>query len=163
MTWNTKRVKWIVSSNRSARLLVGSCSAFLLAVLCVGCKPRSSSYEVTHIASPNGNLEAVLTETNGGATSSFGYEVGIGPKGGKTEKVATLYGAVRNAQAYGVNLSWADNSVLRVQYLRAKAVQNVVKTLSLDGHQVEVQLQSGVEDPTAPSGGMQYNLTKQAH
>jgi hypothetical protein len=56
-------------------------SALVLAVLCVGCEPRVSSYEVGRTASPNGSLEAILTETNGGATTSFGYEVSVGTKG----------------------------------------------------------------------------------
>ena len=153
MIWRGKKVA-----------LAGGCSAVLLSVFCVGCKQRASSYEVARIASPNGNLEAVLTETNGGATTSFGYEVSVGPKGAKKdERVASLYGAVRNAQAYGVNLSWADDHVLRVQYLQAKAVQNVRKTVDVNGQEVLVDLQGGVEDASAPSGGMQYNLQKQSH
>lgn len=147
---------------RIARGVVGG--VLMLTVLEVGCKKQSSSYEVARISSPNGILNAVLTETNGGATTSFGYEVSVGITGSKTlDQVASLYGAVRNEQAYGVNLSWANNNVLRVQYLRAKAVLNVSRIINVGGHQVEVELQSGVEDAAAPSGGMYYNLTKQRH
>lgn len=136
----------------------------MLMLLGVGCKKPSSSYEVAHVPSPNGRLEAVLTETNGGATTSFGHEVSIGTKGAKAlVHVASLYGAVRNDQAYGVNLNWAGDHILRVQYLRAKAVQNVSKSVTVGGQQVEVELQSGVEDPSAPSGGMHYNQTKESH
>lgn len=77
--------------------------------------------------------------------------------------MASLYGAVRNDHAYGVNLSWANDHVLQVQYLRAKAVQNVIKSIKVNGQQVGVELQAGIEDPSAPSGGMQYNLSKQSH
>lgn len=136
----------------------------MLTVLAVGCKKQPSSYEVVHVASPNGSLEAVLTETNGGATTSFGYEVSVGTKGAKTlTHVASLYGALRNEQAYGVNLSWTGEHVLRVQYLRAKAVQTFSKSVTVGDEQVEIELQSGVEDPAAPSGGMHYNQTKQSH
>ena len=136
----------------------------MLTILGVGCKEQSSSYEVAHVASPNGSLEAILTETNGGATTSFGYEVSVGTKGAKKpDHVASLYGAVRNEQAYGVNLSWTGDHILRVQYLRAKAVHNVSKTINVGGQQVEVELQSGVEDPMAPSGGMHYNQTEQSN
>jgi hypothetical protein len=136
----------------------------MLTVLAVGCKKQPSSYEVARVASPNGSLEAVLTETNGGATTSFGYEVSVGTKGAKTlTHVASLYGAVRNEQAYGVNLNWTGEHILRVQYLRAKAVQNVSKSVTLGDQQVEIELLSGVEDTTAPSGGMHYNQTKQSH
>jgi hypothetical protein len=146
---------------RIARSAAGG--VLMLTVLGTGCKKQPASYEVARVKSPNGNLEAVLTETNGGATTSFGYEVSVGTEGAKTlDPVASLYGALRNEQAYGVNLSWLDNHVLRVQYLRAKAVQNVSKTVSVGGQEVEVELQSGVEDAGAPSGGMHYNLTKQS-
>jgi hypothetical protein len=136
----------------------------MLTVLIVGCKESPSSYEVAHVASPNGKLEAILTETNGGATTSFGYDVSIGVKGSKSlRRVVSLYGALRNEQAYGVNLSWPSDGVLRVSYLRAKAVQNVSKNVDVAGQPVEIELQSGVEDASAPSGGMHYNLTKQSH
>ena len=148
-------------SNRAAVLLLMCCP---LVILCIGCNRRPSSYQVARVASPNGNLEAVLTETNGGATTSFGYDVTVGVKGTRNaEKVASLYGAIRNEQAYGVNLSWADNHVLRIQYLRAKSVQDVRKTVDLNGQQVEVVLQSGIVDITAPAGGMQFTLQKQPH
>lgn len=164
MHWKRKSSGAIASQSRVAVMLFGWCSALMLAALCIGCKPRVSSYEVGRTTSPNGSLEAILTETNAGGTTSFGYEVSIGTKGANNaQRVASLYGAVRNAQAYGVNLSWIDNHTLRVQYLRAKAVQNVINTVNVNGQQVEVALQSGIEDPGAPSGGMQYNLQKQSH
>jgi len=142
----------------------GCCCAFLLMFFCVGCKHQVSSYEVERVAAPNGKVEAILTETNGGATTSFGYEVSIGSKATKSSQtVASLYGAVRNTNAYGVNLSWAGNHLLRVEYLRAEAVHNVLNTVDVNGQQIEVKLQSGVEDPSAPPGGMQYNLQRRVH
>ena len=151
-------------SKQSAGGLLRGCFAFILAIFCSGCEKQFSTYEVAHLVSPNGSFEAVLTETNGGATTSFGYEVSIAPKGaGKAESVASLYGAVRNEQAYGVNLSWVDNHTLRVQYLRAKAVQNVAKTVIVQGQQIAIQMQSGIEDSRAPRGGMHYNLIEQSH
>jgi hypothetical protein len=164
MRWKRKSNGGMALQNRFAVMLLGWCSALVLATLCIGCKPRVSSYEVGRTTSPNGRLEAILTETNGGGTTSFGYEVSIGTKGASNaQRVASLYGAVRNAQAYGVNLSWTDNHTLRIQYLRAKAVQNVISTVNVNGQQVEVTLQSDIEDPNAPAGGMQYNLQKQSH
>ncbi len=149
-------MKWIARSVATGSLV--------LMALVIGCKKQPSSYEVARVKSPNGSLEAVLTETNGGATTSFGYKVSVGIDGAKTlNPVASLYGALRNEQAYGVDLSWADDHVLRVQYLRAKAVQNVSKTVNVGSQQIEVELQSGIEDAAAPSGGMHYNLTKQSH
>ena len=144
-------------------VVLGSCSALVSMYVCMG-KEKASSYQVAHISSPNGSLEAVLTETNGGATTSFGYEVSVGLKGSKSQKrVASLYGAVRSDYAYGVNVSWANDHVLQVQYLRAKAVQNVAKSIDINGQQVGVEFQADIEDPSAPSGGMQCNLNKQSH
>jgi len=136
----------------------------LLLALLGGCKEQPSSFEVASVTSPNGSLEAVLTETNGGATTSFGYEISVGTKGAKKlDRVASLYGAIRNEQAYGVNLRWVNDHTLQIQYLQAKAVQNVSQTVNVAGQQIAIELQSGVEDPTAPSGGMHYNLTKRDH
>jgi hypothetical protein len=150
--------------NRPLVFLLGSFSACALAILCIGCWQRTaSSHDVARVASPNGTLEAVLTETNGGVTTSFGYEVSVGSKGGRPgDRVATLYGAVRNSQAYGANLNWVDDHVLCIQYLRAKSVHNVVKAVNVNGQHVDVELWSGIEDPKAPSGGMRYNLQKQS-
>lgn len=137
--------------------------AFVLGFFCVGCTRPASSFEVARIVSPNGNLEAVLMETNGGATTSFGYEVTVGAKGASnSQRVASLYGATRSPQAYGVNLVWINKQVLRIRYLKAEAVPHAVSTISVNGQQIEVELQSGIEDPTAPSGGMQYNLQKRS-
>jgi hypothetical protein len=155
-----KRVRWLM--NKIAQNAMKW--VLMLTFWAVGCKEYSPSYEVAHAASPNGSLEAVLTETNGGATTSFGYEVSVGTMGAKTlTKVASLYGAVRNEQAYGVNLSWSGDHLLRIQYLRAKAIQNVSRSVTVGGQQIDIELQSGVVDPTAPSGGIHYNQSKQSH
>lgn len=141
---------------------ISGCLALML--LCVGCQEQSSSYEVAHVVSPDGRLEAVLNETNGGATTSFGYVVSIGPKGSKTRsQVASLYGAIRSEHAYGINLRWQSEKVLSVQYLQAKAIQQVSNTITVDGRQLGIVLQSGVNDSTAPPGGMYYNLSQHSH
>src|SRR5947208_537704 len=108
-------------SNMAVSLFVGG-NVLLAVVLCISCT-SASSYQVARVTSPNGDLEAVLTETNGGATTSFGYDVTVRARGAKNgTKVASLYGAIRNEQAFGVNLLWANDHVLRIQYLRARSV-----------------------------------------
>jgi len=64
--------------------------------------------QVSRVASPSGDFVATVIEINGGATTSFGCEVRIARKGFNFEgtEVASLYGAVRNDRAYGVNLRW---------------------------------------------------------
>jgi hypothetical protein len=134
----------------------------MLAVFCVSCRTPLSHDEVARVLSPGGTLEASVTETNGGATTSCGYDVSIASRGSsKGERVASLYGAVRNAQAYGVNLHWNGSSTLEVRYLSAKSVSFIRDQVDLDGQQVRVVLQQGIEDPSAPPGSMLFNLKKQ--
>ncbi|HEY7546287.1 MAG TPA: hypothetical protein VID27_15460, partial [Blastocatellia bacterium] len=94
----------------------------LAIVLCVSCTDPVSRDEVTRVPSPSGHIDAVLIETNGGATTSFGYDVYLVRSGGNYKQgfqVASLYGAARNESAYGVNLKWSEPQKLMVEYLKA--------------------------------------------
>ena len=102
-----KWILWIVGT--LASLAVGA--VLLMAWLFSGLVGEPSKDEVARVVSPSGNIDAVLFETNGGATISFGYEVyvvehGTQPSG---SPVVLLYGAARNQHAYGANLSWPSN------------------------------------------------------
>jgi hypothetical protein len=77
-----------------------------------------------------------------------------------SQKVATLYGAIRNQQAYGVNLRWLSNSELGIQYLKAKQARIVNSSPAIGAKELQIILQSGIADPSAPPGGMLYNLRK---
>jgi hypothetical protein len=130
----------------------------LFATTLVGCVGRD---EVARVTSPSGHLDAVLIETNGGATTSFGYvaflvETGRGPSSGI--RVASWYGATRSDQAYGVNLRWRDANTLALEYLTAKEESLERSSALIRGELVRVQLVGGVSDATAPPGGMLYNL-----
>jgi hypothetical protein len=135
----------------------------VIAILLVGVAYlvfQPSRDEVARVASPDGKVVATLMEVNGGATTSFGYEVHLATPGaffGETQ-VASLYGAVRNASAYGVNLRWNSDSELSVEYLSAKNAELEVPEWRNAGSRVQVTLKAGVEDPSAPPGGMLYNL-----
>jgi hypothetical protein len=121
----------------------------------------SSHDEVFRVASPNAKLEAVLYESNGGATTSFGYEVYIVEKNisiKNSEPVANLYGAVRNKSAYGVNLVWKGSNTLIVEYLNAKNANLISNKINISSGIVEIELKSGVNDAKALSGGMLYNI-----
>lgn len=78
--------------------------------------------------------------------------------GSLSHKVALLYGAVRNAEAYGVNLRWLNPRGLSIEYLSAKWTQDVVDRPVVDGESFSLNLRSGVTDASAPPGGMLYNL-----
>jgi len=132
-----------------------------LAMVCVGCRPLISHDEVARASSPDNRIDAVLFETNGGATTSFGYEVELGNKDSQRgQRVARLYGANRNAQAYGANLRWKNKNTLVIEYLETKTPPEVQNSIHVDGHDVQIILRPGVEDLTAPSGSMLYNLHK---
>ena len=129
-----------------------------LALLVVACGPPSGD-EVARVASPDGRVEAVLLEMNGGATTSFGYEVHVLEKGkAPGDRVAQLYGAVRNAHAYGANLKWASDTELTVEFLEAREQTLEKQTVRIVGRDVAIVLKPGVLDPDAPAGGMFYNL-----
>lgn len=118
---------------------------------------------ISQKVSPTNNIAAVLVETNGGATTSFGYEVYLIPVGEKiTDKprVAFIYGATRNHEAYGVNLKWESPNKLAVEYYRDKSRQIPEEFVVIAKTQIQVVLREGILDPSAPSGGMGYNLRK---
>jgi len=118
--------------------------------------------EVSRAPSGAGDLDAVLVETNGGATTSFGYLLYVVPHGRKPSvhtEVGMLYGAVRNDQAYGANLKW-EGSQLTVEYRDARHVELRTPTVTIDSRTVTIVFRSGVTDSSAPAGGMLYNLER---
>jgi hypothetical protein len=72
--------------------------------------------------------------------------------------VSWFYDAVRNDQAYGVNLKWSDPSNLNLEYLEASEQEVLMPTVPIAGQEIHVTLKSGVTDPKARPGGMLYNL-----
>src|SRR5262245_24814939 len=121
-----------------------------------------SEDEVARVASPDGRVEAILIETNGGATTSFGYKVLVGERGRwfSSTQVAWLYGAGRNEHAYGANLKWHTDTELFVEYLEAQEQELKERKVYIAGRNIEIVLKSGVTDLQAPAGGMLYNLKK---
>jgi hypothetical protein len=136
-------------------------SSVLTALLLVACSVHSD--RVATVKSPSGQFEATLDETNGGATTDFGYVVSVVPAGGtqKSTRVADLYGAIRNERAYGVNLTWIDDHTLEIRFLKtSRGGLEQSSPVSIGGALVKVQLHPGVRDATAPGGGMAYNLER---
>ncbi|MDO5625947.1 MAG: hypothetical protein Q4G71_14815 [Pseudomonadota bacterium] len=126
-----------------------------------GCKPMASHDEVTRLSSPGDSpVDAVLVEVNTGATDTFRYDVFVLAKGAKPldKPVASLVGATRNDQAYGVNFRWQSPTHLRVEYLKARSVHQAAGTVHVGDRAVQIELVQGILDPSAPPGGMEYNL-----
>jgi hypothetical protein len=129
---------------------------FGLGLLVCGCSSRD---EVLRLTSPDGRVDALLFEKDCGAPCSFGYEVRLATKGSRHgEEVASLVGASRNDNAWGVNLKWSGADELSVEYLRAEDARLLKQTVGIAGHNVKVSLRGGIKDPLAPAGGMLYNL-----
>ena len=151
-----KWVIWVVGTVTALLIVVG----VLLSWLFFGLVGEPSKDEVARVISPNGKIDAVLVETNGGATTSFGYEVYILEHGAQPSgsPAVFLYGAIRNQSAYGSNLKWESPNLLAVEFLSAKSKDISRSSVSIDGQSVQLAVRDGVADPTAPGGGMLYNL-----
>ena len=145
----------IEQGKRALRLCIGMLVALALCACGV-----SSRDEVLRVTSPDGQIDAIIFETNCGATCPFGYEVRLASKGTRSgEEAALLEGACRNEKASGVNVRWLNANVLAVEYLRAKHLR-FHKLVQIEGRTVEVSVHAGVSDPQAPAGGMLYNLSR---
>ena len=116
--------------------------------------------EVARIPNPKTLCDAVLVETNGGATTSFGYLVFVLPRGKKPKRgdaaVASLYGAVRSESAYGVNLRWQAEDALTIEYLEARDADLRNAEVNVSGHAVKIMMKAGITDSAARPGGMAF-------
>lgn len=131
-----------------------------MAWLLSGLVGEPSKDEVARVVSPDGNIDAVLFETNGGATTSFGYEVYVVAHGAQPSgsPAVSLYGAVRNHHAYGANLRWASADSVAVEFLSAKSTKIDRQAQSIGTQTIRIAVREGITDNAAPPGGMLYNL-----
>jgi hypothetical protein len=150
--WYRERRAARVNTNPLGRQerIVSKRSPFLaIAVLLAGCGLVSRD-EVARVGSPDGHVDAVLVETDGGATTSFGYEIHVVEKGKSYgEAVATLYGALRNDHTYGANLRWRTDSELMVEYQQARAAALEKSSVRAAGRDIHIVLRPGVSDSKA--------------
>ena len=148
-------MKWLLYIAAAAAIFIAvAVSAFLWLI------PGPSADEVSRLAAPRGDIEAVLIETNGGATTSFGYEIFVVPRGIKPSgtPVAFLYGALRSHKAYGANLRWLSDSNLDVEFESTKSAKVGAPLVSVANRSVRIELKPNITDLNAPPGGMLYNL-----
>jgi hypothetical protein len=128
--------------------------------------------EVQRVKSPDQKYDVVVAEENGGATTSFNYLVYILPSGGLLQRhhawgtepqmiqIGSLYGAIRNEQAYGLNVHWSNSNTVVLECLKADRV-NVPTKARLQGKDFSIVYNSQTLDPLAPPGGMDYNNNRQ--
>jgi len=137
---------------RSTRLL------WFVSGILLGCGGVPRGEEVARVPSPNGRVEAILTESNAGATTSFSYNIYVASAGSRRPEwvgpVAKLYGAIRNEGAYGVNLRWSEEGRLAVECLRAEGIKIRSPVSRVGDQTVFTVVQTGVLDAHAPPGYM---------
>src|SRR5437879_8009429 len=69
--------------------------------------------EVKRVRSPDGRVEAVLIQTNAGATTGFGFEVFLVPTGANPKTGSELFRADR---VVNLDLHWRESMVLEIAY-----------------------------------------------
>ena len=122
------------------------CRCLLLVVVAMslsGC--FRSEVEVARVANPTGDVEGVVVETNGGATTSFGHEIHVVPAGGRAgdySLIAVINGATRRG-TYGVDLVWRTPTLLAVQYMDARGSRLIVPQLRVGSKTITVALREG--------------------
>jgi len=104
--------------------------AVLLAVVmgCIsGCINIAGDWhfeETERIKSPDGVVDAVLVEGNGGATTSFNYAVFIVPSGTKFEEKSEWFERQRSLfsadHQKDLQLAWSKPKVLEIRYEKAR-------------------------------------------
>jgi hypothetical protein len=130
-------------------------------LILTGCFISNNSDTVARAKSPSGVVEAQLDESNGGATTNFGYVVsltGVSSSATTAVRVASAHGANRNDQAYGMTLVWVDANTLEIQYWQARSATVERPSVSIDGMTITTRMKPGVRDESAPAGGMLYNI-----
>jgi hypothetical protein len=149
---------------RGILIVLGSLVGFVVALVLIAgiglyLALKPSRDEVVRVMSPNGRATATVTEINGGATTSFAYDIEVFSthRAFLHRQVASFYGATRSPVAYGVDLRWKSDSVLDVEYWNARNAKLSIENLTISGTNIRVVLKPSTLNPTAPEGGMLYN------
>ena len=121
---------------------------------------EASRDEVAAVTSPDGATRAVLFETNGGATTAYGYEIELqaaSRDGDEVVAAGELYGAARSQCSWGANLRWLSPTELAVEFMEADRTA-IPAQVEIGGKSVTVMERQGVSDEVAPCGGMLANV-----
>ena len=123
-----------------------------------GCLP--TSYEVARVASPEGDVVAVVFEQSGGATVTLPLYVELQsrdkvlPSG---DLVVTIFGPAGRNHPCGVSPRWKTKDSLVIEYERADWVRLDRSSIEVAGHTISVSVQSGVTTPSEPGACRRYN------
>jgi len=92
------------------------------------------------IESPGGKVEAVLIQSNGGATTSYGYSIFIVPKGGSIDKKANP--VFLSDKTRGLRFNWSGPKKLEIYYAEARIFRfkNFWQHREVDNFKYEVKI-----------------------
>jgi hypothetical protein len=125
-------------------------SWLLLGVVCSACAEHK---EVARIPAPSRDVDAVVVEGNGGATTSFWYDVYLTKPGAEYRsgnQVADTYGSLRRNGDWGVDVSWRTSSDLVVEYKSADRTSLDVRELAIAGRKIAITLRQECPDSGSP-------------
>ena len=117
-------------------------------LLVFGLAATPSREVAARVSSPDGRWVATVVETNGGASTSFGYDVNVQRVAWPHEsvKVADVYGAIRNSGSYGVDVRWGSSSNLIVEYMAAKRAAATNSLWLRITTPIHITLHDGIDD-----------------
>lgn len=106
-----------------------------------------SEVETHRMVSPNGKIDAVIIEADGGATTSVIQRLYILKRGDQPsgKPVAFIDGAVinnkeTNSTKYGVMIKWKSPNELLVQYSDARNSGMDHSTIEIDNEKIHIEL-----------------------
>ena len=114
----------------------------------------ASHVESSRVRSPDGALDAVLVETNGGAATQFLYDIYVVKRGAEysgSSSVMQLYAATQNSRSPGATLKWTGPAELEIDYLCAESMQVYYGWINVDGQTVHIVWRAGVSNSPAPT------------
>lgn len=136
-----------LSLRRGVQILV----VLLLLSGCRSFDDPPQGIEIGRTPSPDGYLDAVLTEGGGDATTGVMHDVYIVPHGSPlpprhSDVIAILEWAIRNESNTGLTLRWRGNDTLALEYLRARHTRLWRPSVTGRNGPVTVVLVNGVAD-----------------
>lgn len=106
-------------------------------------------------ASPDGRTHAILTETNGGATTAYGYLVELHPsdhQGQEPIRVADFYNVGSDCE-YGLSMRWRDANTL-VLAINSADQMHVAPSADVGGKHIRMIVQTRTHASPEPCQGM---------
>jgi hypothetical protein len=112
----------------------------VLALLLIGLSGCDQcAQETTRVTSPDGKVDAIVTVTNCGATTSYGYVVHVTARGAEPEEADERF---RADKVHALKVYWEANRFLVIEYAAARIFHfsNFWSAKSVDDYKYVVQI-----------------------